>query len=219
MNKVNFIFEGKEVEVFIGQKINRLEILDLFYEKYTLCCKCKCECGIIIEKVVVRSLFSGNTKSCGCLQREIAVDYNTKHGQREERIYSIWRNMRNRCRNSNIPNFGDYGGRGISVCEEWANDFMSFYNWSMENGYSDELSLDRKDNNGCYCPENCHWVTQFEQANNKRNNRYIQHNGEIHTVAEWGRITGIGQGTILRRLKLGWDADKILTTPVRKKAR
>ena len=88
-----------------------------------------------------------------------------------------------------------------------------------ENGYSDELSLDRKDNNGCYCPENCHWVTQFEQANNKRNNRYIQHNGEIHTVAEWGRITGIGQGTILRRLKLGWDADKILTTPVRKKAR
>lgn len=201
-----------------GKKFGRLTVLERDCNDKTSTNArwiCRCDCG---GYTVVKGCYltNGATKSCGCLQREIAVDCNTKHGHRDERIYSIWRGMRNRCKNSNIPNFGDYGGRGIAVCEEWVNDFMSFYSWSMENGYSDELSLDRIDNNGSYSPENCRWATRIEQASNKRNNRFLRHNGEIHTIAEWGRIIGIDQVTILKRVKLGWSDEKILTTPVRK---
>ena len=110
----------------------------------------------------------GDTKSCGCLKSQRIREANTKHNLTYTRLYEIWRNIKTRTLNPNFKQYNDYGGRGITICEEWKNDFMPFYNWAMLNGYSDELSIDRIDNNGNYCPENCRWTTQTIQTRNQR---------------------------------------------------
>lgn len=144
---------------------------------------CKCDCGNY--KTVCKSDFlGGKVKSCGCLIRDfnktkIGNVYATmKKGNKNpynrlvyyKRIRSIWKNMRSRCENPNATSYNDYGGRGISVCDEW-HQFIYFYNWAISNGYSDELSIDRIDVDGNYCPANCRWATAKEQARNKRINK------------------------------------------------
>lgn len=136
-----------------------------------------------------------------------------KHGKRHTRIYNIWRAMRQRCSNPNCINYMRYGGKGVMVCNEW-NDFETFYEWSMQNGYSDDLTIDRIDNDKGYEPSNCRWVTIIQQANNKRANRRITMNGVTHTLAEWPRITGIKSATISRRLHLGHTPEEALTRKV-----
>ena len=111
---------------------------------------------------------SGETKSCGCYLKRRASETNTKHGLRNTRLYRIWSDIKSRTLNSKYKDYLNYGGRGITMCEEWKNDFLSFYDWAMSNGYSDELSIDRIDNDGNYCPENCRWTTQTIQARNQR---------------------------------------------------
>ena len=108
--------------------------------------------------------------------------------------------MKDRCSNPKNDKYVYYGGRGIKVCEEWAVDFMNFYTWAAANGYQDNLSIDRRDNNENYSPANCRWATSIEQANNKSNNRIISHNGEEHTLAGWSRLLGINKSTIATRL-------------------
>ena len=108
----------------------------------------------------INSVKNGNTKSCGC--------YTKKHGLIETRLYGIWANMKDRTLNIKTRQFPDYGGRGITICDDWKNDFMSFYNWAISNGYSEGLSIDRIDNSGNYCPENCRWTTSTIQNRNKR---------------------------------------------------
>ena len=120
--------------------------------------------------------------------------------------------MHERCEYNGHCNYASYGGRGISVCEEWS-DFNCFYNWAIQNGYSDKLTIDRRDVNKGYSPDNCRFVTRIEQANNKRNSVYISFNGESHTYAEWERISGIGRKTIMYRIKHGWTPELALTTP------
>lgn len=139
-----------------------------------------------------------------------------KHGMRNTRIYSIWRAMRQRCFDTNCKNYPKYGEKGITVCEEWANDFCAFNNWSMANGYSDNLTIDRIDVHGNYEPSNCRWVTQKAQQNNRSNNRIIELNGVCHTLGEWSEITGIKSATIWARLKAGWTIEKTLTTKPQK---
>ena len=108
--------------------------------------------------------------------------------------------MKGRCGIPGYSGYEHYGGRGISVCDEWKNDFMAFYNWAMENGYTDNLSIDRIDVNGNYCPENCRWADSHTQSNNKRNNRYLEIDGKKKTIAEWAKISGIHPQTITDRI-------------------
>lgn len=171
---------------------------------------CLCDCG---NETVVRGeyLKSGHTKSCGC---NTHISRSITHGQSKTRLYKIWIGIRGRCYNPNRNCYRLYGERGIILCDEWF-DFENFYNWSMGNGYSDELTIDRINNDLGYSPSNCRWATCREQANNKRNNRIVECDGELHTVGEWSTIVGIAQNTIRMRLDVyGWDADRAIKTPV-----
>ena len=132
------------------------------------------------------------------------------HGKRNTRLYRIWSNIKTRCFNPNDPHFERYGGRGITVCDEWKNDFKSFYDWSMENGYSDELTVDRIDNGGNYEPSNCQWVTVAEQNQNKRNVILLTYKGETHSTAEWARKLKLGKNTISTRYHKGWAIEECL---------
>ena len=118
----------------------------------------------------------------------------------KNRLYRIWSEMKRRCENSDRPNYRNYGGRGIKVCQEWKNSFETFKEWALNNGYSDELSIDRIDNAGNYEPSNCHWVTVKAQANNKRSNNLIAYKGEKHTLAQWCEIFGLDYSVVYMRL-------------------
>lgn len=129
--------------------------------------------------------------------------------------------MRNRCNNINASNYKYYGGRGISVCKEWndKNGFCNFYNWSKLNGYNEYVTIDRIDNNGDYCPNNCRWVTMDVQGHNKRarkNKLTLTHNGETKSVNEWAKYLGIDRHVIYQRIKKGWSVEKVLETPLDK---
>lgn len=134
-----------------------------------------------------------------------------KHGMRNSRIYNIWRAMRQRCNNSRASNYKNYGGRGIEVCCEWNNSFISFYDWAMQNGYEDTKTIDRINVNGDYTPCNCRWATYREQNNNRRNNRSVKLDGEEHTLGQWSQITGVSLPTIWARLDRGWTVREALT--------
>lgn len=139
------------------------------------------------------------------------------HGCTKTRLFKIWSSMRERCYRTKHKYFKDYGGRGITVCDEWKTSFLAFKEWAEANGYADHLTLDRKDGNGNYTPENCRWATMKEQQNNKRSNHLVELNGVSHTITEWSEILGIKKTTIRERLKCGWTDEEALTKPVRKR--
>ena len=142
----------------------------------------------------------------------------TTHGMYGTRLYHIWNGLRERCLNPNNKDYENYGGRGITICKEWDKS-ENFFQWALQNGYKDNLTLDRIDTNKGYFPNNCRWITSNEQQRNKRNNRILEFNGEKHCNAEWCEITGIKRGTIVSRLKHNWDIEKILTKNPNKKTK
>lgn len=141
-----------------------------------------------------------------------------KHGDAKrgqvKRLYRIWANMISRCNNPNKPDYQYYGERGVRVCDEWM-DYSVFQIWSINNGYSNDLTLDRINVNQNYCPENCRWATIKTQQNNKRSNHRLEFNGENHTISEWAEILNINRTVIKDRLKAGWSVEETLTTPVK----
>lgn len=167
--------------------------------------KCRCECGN--ERLVIgTTLRNGRSTSCGCdagKRAETAKKLFTTHNESKLRIYKIWSYMRKRCYNENSSNYCNYGGRGISVCDEWNNSYEAFRDWAINNGYEDSLSIDRIDVNGNYEPDNCRWVTDAAQANNRRNTVYYTHDGQTRSVSEWASIYGINYKTLLKRIKSG----------------
>ncbi len=133
-----------------------------------------------------------------------------------ERLYSVWSNMRNRCNNSRCKDYRYYGGKGVTVCQEW-NDYYKFRKWAYDNGYQPNcgLTIERNDVCGNYCPENCSWVTRKEQCNNMTSNKLLTLNGETHNIAVWSEKTGIPYTVLESRVTgYGWSDERALTTPV-----
>lgn len=178
---------------------------------------CQCECG---NKVVVRTdtLRSKRTKSCGCLQRDLLVERKPRkiHGKSKERLYTMFHNMHKRCYDKDHISFRNYGGRGIGVSEEWRNDFESFYEWSIKNGYNDNLTIDRINNDNDYSPVNCKFITHKEQQNNRRDNVFVSYEGDTRTISQWSESKGIKYSVLQSRLKAGWSTKKAIETPVKK---
>lgn len=148
---------------------------------------CKCDCGNTTI-VPTCDLTSGHTTSCGCKKHETK---NTTHGLSNTRIYSIWCGMKKRCYNPQSKAYTTYGSKGITLCDEWKNDFLSFYQWAMSNGYSDVLTIDRIDNEKGYSPENCRWTTHSEQQCNRTNNVFVVYKGKKITLSELSQLTNI----------------------------
>lgn len=166
---------------------------------------CRCECGNTTVVTGTR-LVRGIIKSCGCLRDDTTTRRNTTHGKRGTRIYRIWLNMKNRCNNTkNVRR--DYRGRGISICDSWNDSFEEFYKWAFSHGYDDSKSIDRINNDGNYCPENCRWADRVTQANNNRRNVFICIGDEKKTVAQWVKITGLNYSTIFSKLQHGKDEE------------
>lgn len=194
-----------------GNQYGRLTVIGFSHSKSRRSYwKCRCTCGK--EKVIYGgSLKNGDTLSCGCLGKEHRTQSITKHGMTKTKLYRVWSNMLSRCYIESSSRYYRYGARGITVCDEWRNSFEAFYSWAMANGYTENLTIDRKDVNGNYEPDNCRWATRKEQMNNYSGNRHLEYNGMVKTVAEWAEVTGLNVGTIRSRLKNGWSAERALT--------
>lgn len=140
----------------------------------------------------------------------MALETHRKHGLCETRLYGIYQNMLKRCFNNRTSAYKDYGGRGITVCDEWRKDFMSFYNWALNNGYEETLTIDRTDVNGNYEPSNCRWIPMGEQSRNTRKNVYFTYNGETKIISDWVKELGIPMTTFRRRMKQNKPIEEIL---------
>lgn len=154
---------------------------------------CKCDCG---KETIARisKLLHGKNPSCGCHYGYHAI----KHGDSRTRLYKIWQGMRNRCERLTHVEYHNYGGRGISVCDEWQS-YDKFKDWALNNGYTDELTIDRIDVNSNYEPSNCQWITNYEQQFNRRDSIYITYKGITKHLFEWSKETGVAPHIILKR--------------------
>ena len=162
---------------------------------------CQCDCGNI-KSIRSDSLLCGAIRSCGCLkteQNQINLAAAHSHKMSGTRIYKIWQGMKKRCYNEHDARYSSYGGRGITVCDEWKNSFQCFYDWSMNNGYNETLTIDRIDNNKGYSPDNCRWANQQEQSRNRSTNIKIKIGNSTRTLTEWCEIFNVDKGTIFAR--------------------
>lgn len=167
---------------------------------------CRCDCGSQPRGVLTNALTSGRSTSCGCSQKDSASEFCkthfTTHNSSKTRLYKIWAGIKKRCTSPNAFNYKDYGGRGIEICSEWL-DFDCFKNWAVENGYKEDLSIDRIDVDGNYTPENCRWVTCVVQANNRRNNTFYEVDGVVMTLADWARKYNLNYKSLHKQITSG----------------
>lgn len=192
-----------------GQKFGRLTALYRLhnYHKTGTWWLCICDCGNLKE-VNLRNLQNSNTKSCGCL---IKAGNHRTHDKTGTRLYQIWNGMKQRCYDKHADNYNRYGGRGIVVCDEWKDNFMSFYDWSIVNSYNDTLTIDRIDNNKGYSPNNCRWITLRQQANNRRSNTNIKYDKYNYNITQWGKILNLSHSVLSHRHHNNYDVVEMLT--------
>lgn len=195
---------------YIGTTINNLLILstnnetdEKGVERHYFVVRCA-KCNQVSKKdrfCVVKGL-----SKCECSYKY------EKHKGTKERLYTIWTNMKARCYNKNHHRYNLYGARGIKICPEWKNSYNAFREWSINNGYQDNLTIDRINNDGNYEPSNCRWTTQKEQCNNQRKNHYLTYNGKTQSMTKWAEETGINYNTLRARINQhGYDVEKALT--------
>lgn len=192
-------------EDLTGLRFNKLTVIceDGRYKSGNVRWLCHCDCGGITHSTSY-ALKNGKQIGCKCVSSERMARLNTKHGGYGTRLYEIWRQMHRRCYCKNTKAYHDYGGRGITICDEW-KDFEPFRAWAIKNGYEENLTIDRVDVNGNYEPSNCRWATVKEQANNRRSNHKVEYNGEMQTVSEWADQYGVSQLKLWARLsKRNW---------------
>ena len=211
-----------------GQKVNALYVIKRADHTKSGIIRylCQCDCGK--EVLVCASSLRKGQKSCGCMTKSILQKSHTIHGKCYTRLYGVWDGMLDRCYKIYSVSYKYYGGRGITVCDEWRTDFQAFYDWAMANGYNPEAkrgecTLDRIDVNGNYCPENCRWVDMKTQEANKHRDengkkimnrkRDITIKGETKSLKEWCGIYNITPASVRYRMSLGWDKIKAITEP------
>ena len=175
---------------------------------------CRCDCGNITT-VNGRDLRVGHTKSCGCLYR----GRKPTHGMAKTRLYYIWQHMLGRCNRKTDNSYERYGGRGITVCDEWL-DFQAFADWAFNNGYEEHLTIDRIDNNSGYSPENCRWATYKQQSNNRRYCTIYEKDGKKQNLTQWCEELNLNYETVRSRIKKhGWSFERAISEPVHTKNR
>lgn len=204
-------FTKEYLDSLIGTKRNKLTILSHFKKGKNKCnyFRCLCECGRVAE-IRANHLFNDNQETCGRFHKKYE---NSKVG---EALYSAWSGMMHRCYDTNHHKYSSYGARGIKICNEWQNNYDVFYNWAINNGYKLGLWLERINNNGNYCPENCRWATRKEQMRNTRRTKYIHYQGEMLCLAEWCENLNLCYSTIINRLNRGWSIERAFETPTNK---
>lgn len=207
---------AKKIEIKQGDKFGKWTIIEeiapkIISEKPRRMFRCQCECGNIGE-VQLACLRNGHSTSCGCEQKRRAAEAQTKHGIADKHpLYLTWKNMKKRCNYPNASEYENYGGRGICVCEEWSNSFQSFYDWAINNGWSRELTIDRIDTNGNYCPENCRWSNVETQMNNMTKNHYIEYNGSTYTLSTLAKHLNIPYNIVRYRLSnCKWSVEHLI---------
>lgn len=204
----------------IGKKYGRLTVTKFLepnerpIRRKSLLCKCDCGSEVIVD---ASKLKTGHTRSCGCLCVEFARSINLKYKHTSKRLYGVYKSMLSRCYDERHREYHNYGGRGITVCQEWRDSYDVFAEWAINNGYKEdakyhECTLDRKGVDKCYAPDNCRWVDNYVQQNNRRDCIYAEHNGERHTCMEWSKILGMTYNKVHYHLKLGRSIQYILNT-------
>lgn len=204
-------FTKEYLDSFIGKKQGLITVLSHFKKgkNNSNYFRCKCDCGKIAE-ISTKHFFNDNQTTCGRFHKKYE---NSKVG---ERLYNTWNRMIHRCYDPNNHKYNSYGARGIKVCDEWHKDYDTFYKWAIENGYELGLWIERIDNNGNYCPQNCKWATRKEQMRNTRRNNFIEYNSETHTLAEWCENLNLHYKTVNSRLYKGWSVQRTFETPTNK---
>lgn len=174
---------------------------------------CRCDCGNFTT-VSSANMKAGSTKSCGCHRSQSSSERLRKrittHNLSTTSLYSKYDNIKQRCYNVTNKDYKYYGARDIKMCDEWRNNFKVFYDWSMANGYADDLTIDRIDNDSDYCPENCRWVTRAIQAKNRRTTKLLTYNGKTQTVTDWAHELGIPPTTLFGRINQNRPIEEIM---------
>lgn len=195
-----------------GDKYNRLTaVKEIDNRKWLF----RCICGN--EKVISKyDVQKGHTKSCGCLQKENTSKAKRTHGDTDSRLYYIWENMRKRCYKPNSDRYKNYGARGITICDDWKNNYSNFYKWAYSNGYNDNLTIERIDINGNYEPSNCTWITMKDQAKNRTSNKWVCIDNVKYSPQELEKIYKIPVKTIYARIARG-DKGHAVVRPLGKR--
>lgn len=196
-----------------NQRFERLVAKEVVRKNGRIFYKCDCDCGNT-KVISANSLRTGKTRSCGCYNKEVyertAKTRALKHGKSKSKLIGVHNGIKQRCLNPNNRSYGNYGARGITICDDWL-DFKTFAEWAYSSGYEEGLTIERIDVNGNYEPSNCTWLTASEQSDNKQNTIRLEYKGKTQTLNQWAKEIGVSRTTLDARLRQGFPIEKVLS--------